>query len=114
MTSYSFENWFRLTRTKYAIDPLNCRGSMEDSSGGRFNIGSIKKDRFPPFPALYVGNGKDTCIKEIYSGMEHFFNSKRGDSFFRISGYIHSLLDITAKGSLNKFIKLIKQITLSK
>lgn len=112
-TSYSFKNWFRLTRTKYAIDPLNCKGSVKDASGGRFNIGSIKKDRFPLFPALYIGSGKYTCIKEHYSGMEHFYNSNQGDSFFCISGCIHSLLDITAKGSLNKFVKTIKQVTLS-
>lgn len=113
-TSYSFKDWFRLTRTKYIMNPLSCKGSVEDPSGGRFNIGSIKKDRFPPFPALYIGNGKETCMKEIYEGMRDFFHTKRGDSFFCVSGHIHSLLDITAKGSLNKFIKIIKQITLSK
>lgn len=113
-TSYLFKNWFRLTRTKYVMNPLNCKGSVEDATGGRFNIGSIKRDRFPPFPVLYIGNGKETCIKEVYPGMEHFFNSKRSDSFFKISGHIYSMLDITKKGSLNKFIKTIKQITLSK
>ena len=110
---YSFKNWFRLTRTKYAMNPLNCKGSVENATGGRFNIGGIKKDRFPTFSALYIGNGKETCIKEVYSGMEHFFNSKRGDSFFQISGHIYSALDTTKKGSLNKFVKTIKQITLS-
>ena len=113
-TAYSLKDWFRLTRTKYAIHPLNCKGSVEDATGGRFNIGSIKKDRFPTFPALYIGNEKETCIKEVYSGMEHFFSSKKSDSLFRISGHIYSMLDITKKGSLNRFIKTIKQITLSK
>ena len=112
--SYSFKNWFRLTKTKYVTDPLNCKGSVENATGGRFNIGSIKKDRFPTFPALYIGKGKETCIKEVYSGMEHFFNSKRGDSFFQINGHIYSVLDITKKGSLDKFVKIIKQIRLSK
>ena len=111
---YSFTNWFRLTRIKYIMDPLHCKGSVENASGGRFNIGSVKKDRFPTFPALYIGNGKETCIKEVYSGMEHFFSSNRGDSFFKISGHIYSVLNITKKGSLDKFIKIIKQIKLSK
>ena len=111
---YPVNNWFRLINTKYLHHPLNCKGSMENSTGGRFNIGKIKEGRFPTFPALYIGNEKETCIKEIYEGMTHFFNTKRGDSFFRVSGYIHSLLDITAKNSLNEFVKVIKQITLSK
>lgn len=113
-TSYPFKNWFRLINTKYSHHPLNCKGSVEHPTGGRFNIGKIKEGRFPTFPALYIGNGKETCMKEIYDGMEDFFSKKRGDSFFRVNGYIHSLLDITAKGSLNKFVKTIKQITLSK
>ena len=111
---YSFKNWFRLTRTKYVMNPLSCKGSVENSIGGRFNIGNISKDRFPVFPALYIGNGKKTCVKEIYPGMEHFFNSNRGDSFFRISGHIYSVLDITKKEALGRFIKTIKQIKLSK
>ena len=53
-------------------------------------------------------------MKEIYEGMKDFFSKERGDSFFRVNGYIHSLLDLTAKGSLNKFVKTIKQIKLSK
>ena len=112
--SYSFKNWFRLINTRYSHHPLNCKGSMEHPTGGRFNIGKIKEGRFPTFPALYIGNGKETCMKEIYDGMKDFFSKERGDSFFRVNGYIHSLLDITAKGSLNKFLKTIKQITLSK
>ena len=43
VSPYTFKNWFRLTRTKYAMDPLNCKGSVENATGGRFNIGSIKK-----------------------------------------------------------------------
>ena len=81
-TSYSFKNWFRLINTKYSRHPLNCKGSVEHPVGGRFNIGEIKEGCFSPFPALYIGKGKETCIKEVYSGMEHFFKSKRGDSFF--------------------------------
>ena len=114
VVSYSFKNWFRLIRTRYAMNPLSCKGSVEHATGGRFNIGNIDKDRFPTFPALYIGNGKETCIKEVYSGMEDFFNSRSSDSFFQISGHIYSLLDITKKGSLDTFIKTIKQIKLSK
>ena len=113
-TSYSFKNWFRLINTKYSHHPLNCKGSVEHPTGGRFNVGKIKEGCFSPFPALYIGNGKETCMKEIYEGMKDFFSKERGDSFFRVNGCIHSLLDITAKGSLNKFVKTIKQIKLSK
>ena len=112
--SYSFKDWCRLTSTKYITNPLNCKGSMENATGGRFNIGKIKEGRFPVFPTLYLGNGKETCMKEIYDGMEQFFSSHKGDSFFRISGDINSVLDITKKGSLNKFVKVIKKISLSK
>ena len=111
---YSFEDWFRLVSTKYSANPLDARGSMENATGGRFNIGNIKKDLFPAFPALYTANGKDTCVKEVYGGMEMFFSDKRGNSFFRVNGCINTLLDITRKGSLNKFMKVIKKITLSR
>ncbi len=108
---YSFKDWFRLTNTQYASHPLHCKGSMENIPGGRFNIGSINFNRFPVFPALYLANGKETCIKEVYEGMSQFFSAKRGDSFFPVSGYINIVLDITKKGSLNKFLKVIKKIT---
>ena len=112
--SYPFKNWFRLIHTKHSHHPLNCKGSAEHPTGGRFNIGKIKEGYFSTFPALYIGNGKETCVKEIYDGMKDFLINKRGDSFFCINGHIHSLLDITAKGSLNKFVKVAKHITLSK
>ena len=34
--------------------------------------------------------------------------------FFQISGHIYSVLDITKKGSLDKFVQIIRQIKLSK
>ena len=111
--SHPFKDWFRLTSTKYATNPLSSKGSIENATGGRFNIGKIKEGRFPVFPALYLGNEKETCIKEVYEGMEQFFSSLRGDSFFRISGHINSALDITRKGSLDEFVKIIKTISLS-
>ncbi len=114
VVSYPFTDWFRLASTKYAMDPLSCKGSVEHATGGRFNIGSINKDRFPTFPALYVGNEKETCIKEIYPGVEGFLQNKRGEGFFRVDVYLDSVLDLTEKGSLNKFVKTIKQIAVSK
>ena len=108
--SYLFKNWFRLVNTKYSHHPLNCKGSVKTPTGGRFNIGQIKEGCFSPFPALYIGNGKETCMKEVYRGMEDFLNSNIGDSFFPVSGHIHSVLDITKKSALDKFIKTIKQI----
>jgi len=111
--SYSYKNWFRLVSTKYSNDPLSCKGAMKNETGGRFNIGNIDKDQFSTFPALYIGNEKETCIKEIYSGMEDFFKAKKGEAFFRVSGCINSVLDLTKKGSLNKFVKTIKKINLS-
>ena len=110
---YPIKNWFRLIGTKYAINPLSGKGSIENAIGGRFNIGKIKEGRFPVFPAIYLGKEKKTCIKEVYEGMEQFFSSPEGNVFFRVSGYVNSVLDITKKGSLDKFLKIIKTIRLS-
>lgn len=112
--SRSFKNWFRLISTKYITNPLSCKGSIENATGGRFNVGKIKAGRFPVFPALYLGNDKETCIKEVYAGMEQFYSSSTGDSFFSVNGYINSVLDVTQKGSLDKFVQVIKTIILSK
>ena len=114
VNSYQFKNWFRLVGAKYADNPLSCTGSIKNATGGRFNIGDINKDRFPIFPALYIGNKRRTCIKEIYSGMEGFFKSKKSEAFFQVNGHIHHTLDLTKKGTLNMFVKVIKKITLSK
>ena len=110
---FEVKNWFRLVNTLSITHPLNCKGSVDNHPGGRFNIGQIRNGYFASFPALYIGNGKEICIKEVYDGMEQFFNTKKGDCFVCINGYIHSVLDLTKKHSLNSFIKIIKQFTLS-
>ncbi len=112
--SRKFKNWFRLISMKYVMDPLSCKGSTKNAIGGRFNIGSIKKDRLPTFPALYIGDKKKVCIKEVYGGVEQFYTNKNGEGIFSIEGNIHSVLDIGKKGSLDAFVKVIKKIKLSR
>ena len=112
--SYKFKNWVRLVSAKYANNPLSCVGSVKNATGGRFNVGNINKDRFPIFPALYIGNEKRTCIEEIYSGMEGFLDNKKSESFVQINGHIHYVLDLTKKSTLSMFVKVIKKISLSK
>lgn len=110
--SRDIKSWFRLSSAKYAASPLSSKGSVKNTPGGRFNMGKIKEGRFPVFPALYLGRQKKTCIKEVYGGMEGFLSSPKGDCFFRVSGFVRSVLDITKKGSLDKFVKIIKTISL--
>jgi hypothetical protein len=63
---FAFEKWQRAVKYRYALQPLNARGSLSEA-GGRFNAGEIDTARFTAFPALYVAQDKQTAEDELLS-----------------------------------------------
>ena len=67
---FSFNDWWRLTTSKYSTDPINASGSYKNPTGGRFNIGQIETintGKFVMFPALYLAEIKEIALNEVYS-----------------------------------------------
>ncbi len=120
---FPFNDWWRLTTTKYSMDPINASGSYKNPIGGRFNVGQIdttNTDKFVTFPALYLAKTKQTAIKEVYppikkkcslSSMELMLSSKEANAFFKVRGEVR-VLDIDSPNNLTAFVKVIKKITI--
>lgn len=60
---YEFDGWQRQVKYKYSLTPLSPRGSLFEP-GGRFNIPNMNPEQIPPFPALYIGEDKQTTLQE--------------------------------------------------
>jgi len=118
---FQFSKWQRITKYKYALDPLSVRGSLTDP-GGRFNIGDINPAQFPPFPALYVAVDKDTAPQEVLSqnvapGKESDaldFALVRPDSIavVSLSGSLDSVVNLKHPAKLEAFVNLIKDFSI--
>ena len=70
---FTFNNWWRLTTSKYSMDPINASGSCKNPHGGRFNIGQIdatNTGKFSKFPSLYLAETKDIAVGEVYSKVQ--------------------------------------------
>ena len=120
---FTFNNWWRLTTSKYSIDPINASGSCKNPNGGRFNIGQIdttNTGKFSKFPSLYLAETKEIAVREVYpkiqtsstqlSSMERMLSSNEADAFFKVSGQV-CILDIDKPNNLTSFVKVIKKIT---
>jgi len=121
---YSFEQWQRAVKYKFALDPLSLRGSLGDP-GGRFNIGDIDRLRFAPFPALYLACDKDTALQELlgqghydsvegFSPLEMALTKSESISVVETRGELDQIFDLNDAAKLNEFVDLIKGFKLSK
>lgn len=119
--SYRFDSWQRVIRYKYSLDPLNTRGSLIDP-GGRFNIGDINPNLFPPFSALYMAVDKDTALQETLgqnnvdgmSPQELALTDPQSISVIAIKGELDQLFDLHDQTNLEPFLDLIKGFKLSR
>lgn len=119
---FSFNDWWRLTTSKYSTDPINASGSYKNPTGGRFNIGQIdtmNTGKVVMFPALYLAETKEVALKEVYpttqepqiSSMDLMLSSKKADAFFKIKGQVR-IFDIDKPNNLTSFVKVLKKVTL--
>ena len=118
---FEFKNWYRVIEQQYANNPLSTQGSRKQT-GGRFNYGEIEAIKFPVFSCLYIASDKETANKEKFSfGKKKKEKLKREEfggtigSFLtsRICGKIKSVIDVTDKSCLKKFVDVIKKIEFS-
>lgn len=117
---FAFNNWWRLTTSKYSMNPISASGSHKNPIGGRFNIGQIhlaNTGQFLSFPALYLAETKNIVIQEVYpetqnstqlSSQERMLSSTNADAFFKVRGQVH-ILDIDKPNNLTSFVKIIKK-----
>ena len=122
LDKFHIQNWFRVVRAKYANTPLSVTGSLVDP-GGRFNIGRIYSQCFPPFPALYLGEDFNTCVQEVFpSKLANLANALKDDDMnlgsiqslhaVRVSGLLEKVLDLGNTDSLKPFVQTMKNINL--
>ncbi len=120
---WPFSDFQRAVKYKWAFDPLSFEGSVKDI-GGRFNIGNIDRTKFPPFPALYLGQNKDTALQEMLqfdtsgkSGLtaqELALTNPDSIAFVNTFGSLESVIDLDLPDNLKSFIDLIKDFKYSK
>jgi hypothetical protein len=120
--SFEFQNWQRVVKYKYSLDPLSTKGSLSDP-GGRFNIGEIDPTRYPIFPALYIASDKGTAIAEVLGREEKTgpltpeeIALTKPDSItaVSVSGKLESVLDIRERNNLAPFVNLVKNFRVSR
>ncbi len=114
---FEFKRWQRLVKYKYALEPLSAAGSLKEP-GGRFNIADINPQQFPPFPALYVAQDKETALAETLgqreaaggrlSASDLALTKKASVSIVSVSGRLDCIIDLHHLGSLQPFLDLIK------
>jgi hypothetical protein len=117
---FLIKDCYRAVDYCYTLMPLSYKGSLTDI-GGRFNIGDIDTNFFPPFPALYVANDFKTAIGEYFGAAEdsetdpYFYalTSKASVTVVKLSGYLDSVIDLTKEDKLTRFISLIRHFQLS-
>jgi hypothetical protein len=118
---FPFEHWQRVIKYKYALRPLSGEGSLIDP-GGRFNIGDINPDQYPPFPALYIAEDKDTGLQEVLSqkinpkneqkALDYALTNPASIASISLSGSLDRIINLTKPSRLEKFIRLIKDFTI--
>ena len=122
---FPYQGWQRAIKWKYATEPLSVKGSLIDP-GGRFNIGGINSAQFPPFPALYLASDKDTAIQELLTPpiaptskkvmldpLDLALTDASSITIVSLSGHLNTIINLKEPQSLQQFVDLIKDFTVS-
>lgn len=119
---FSFDNWQRAVKYRYALHPLSTAGSLS-SVGGRFNVGDIDRQHFPTFPALYLASNKDTALQETLgqppspvrslTAREMALSNPQSETIVSVSGTLEAVLDLRSARALQPFIRLVRNFSLS-
>lgn len=119
---FRFSKWQRVVRYKYSLDPFSTVGTLNDI-GGRFNIGDINPDIFPPFPALYIAENKLTALEEVLcqkinpgdeqKALNYILADPSSMTNVSVSGSLESIIDLNKPEKLKDFVDLIKGFAIS-
>lgn len=101
---FRFAHWQRVVRIQHVTEPLSVAGSLRSDPGGRFNVGALDPDIFPPFPALYAASDKGTALQE------YLCQSLPGTSDLTPHEYAladpTSMANISLSGTLDRIVSL--------
>ena len=119
--SVSVDDWCRQVKSRYALSPLSCAGSL--ISSGRFNYGNDLDTRFPRFPALYIAEDRATAHCEMFqiatdvpgrlSAEQMNFQPSQSIANYALAGTVHQVFDLTRTESLAPFMEVTRHFTLS-
>jgi hypothetical protein len=119
--SVCVDGWCRQVRTRYALAPLCCVGSLQQS--GRFNYAKDLDSRFPRFPSLYIAEDRATAHCEMFqiSGREPFnfsvaemnFQPEASIAAYSLRGQVAQVFDLTKEDNLLPFLEATQGFTIS-
>jgi RES domain-containing protein len=119
---FEFSGYQRAVKYRWSNDPLSVAGSILDI-GGRFNIGDIDRQKFPIFPALYLGEDRSTAMQELLqvdpkgagglSAEELALTDGASISVVSVYGSLETVIDLEKPQRLKAFVDLIKDFKTS-
>jgi hypothetical protein len=118
---FEVERWQRLVSYRYSACPLSCAGSTKSLAGGRFNFGAFDPLNFPPFPALYLAEDRDTAWSEKYGYVldgptkltraELALTKTESVSCLSVSGSVERIIDLRDTTRLTSFLAIVATFT---
>lgn len=119
--NFEIVGWQRAVPYAYSLTPLSVVGSLRSLPGGRFNIGALDPSKFPPFPALYLAEDRETAIQELLcqendselSNFDFALQKPNSLSSVAISGILERCFDLRNATNLRRFVNIIKTFKVS-
>jgi hypothetical protein len=118
-SAIAFKDWRRRVPMQHVLTPLSSAGSRSIRLGGRFNIGSMDPNRYPPFPALYLASDAETALVEVLgpnrsvyqlSALEESLQRPENFSLFAVQGEIEKCIDLTSRNVLAAYHGVVQQL----
>lgn len=117
---FEFDRWQRVVKFKYTQNPLSPAGSLLVS--GRFNYSDFNPDKFPPFPALYLAQGRATAMSEALgqsetapgklSAFELAMTNTASIAVLEVRGKLEHVIDLRKPDRLQPLLDIIKGFTI--
>jgi RES domain-containing protein len=115
----------RAIDARWGNEPLSVIGSIKKPPGGRFNVFPHSPALLEPFPALYLGNSRHTCLSEFFqitsqdpekglSQNELALRPEVGVTVLGVSLRLERVLDLRAPDSLEDFANATNIIKIPK
>jgi hypothetical protein len=115
---FVFKRWQRVVPYRYAMTPLSCAGSVKTQAGGRFNYGGFDDLRYPPFPALYLAEDRETAWAERYghalaepgglTAEELALTRQESVLYLSVSGMIERVVDLREPERLEALVAILR------